>query len=127
MADPSRYPIPAERARAEVVIERSRFLCTLAPVATPADAEAVQVALDRLVTRERVEYAAFTVAVTYAQFSAVQHLLATYEAEALSESFAENVTLLLRAPVQRVPALRAAIGNATHGQAMFTHDVTPIG
>ena len=35
MASPDRYPVPAERARAELVIERSRFICTVARAETP--------------------------------------------------------------------------------------------
>jgi uncharacterized YigZ family protein len=35
----SRFPIPAARHSAEVVIERSRFRCTLAHAATPAEAQ----------------------------------------------------------------------------------------
>jgi uncharacterized YigZ family protein len=41
MADPSRYPIPAARARAEESIDRSRFICTLAPAPTPEAAQTV--------------------------------------------------------------------------------------
>ena len=40
MADLARYPIPAARARAELVIERSRFLCTLAHAESPEVAHA---------------------------------------------------------------------------------------
>jgi len=35
MTPPDRYPIPAARARAELVIERSRFLCTVARAESP--------------------------------------------------------------------------------------------
>lgn len=41
MADPSRYPIPRAQARAELVIERSRFICTVAHADTPEAAHAV--------------------------------------------------------------------------------------
>lgn len=37
----SRYPIPAGRHRAEIVIERSRFIATLAPAASAAEAAAL--------------------------------------------------------------------------------------
>lgn len=40
MSDPLRYPVPAERARAEVTITRSRFICTLARVASTEEAQA---------------------------------------------------------------------------------------
>jgi uncharacterized YigZ family protein len=36
-----RYPVPAARARAEVVFDRSRFICTLARVETPESAQAL--------------------------------------------------------------------------------------
>jgi len=36
----SRYPIPASRHRTQVTIERSRFICTIAPAATSAEAQA---------------------------------------------------------------------------------------
>jgi uncharacterized YigZ family protein len=36
----SRYAIPASRHRAELVIDRSRFICTVAPVRAPEDAQA---------------------------------------------------------------------------------------
>src|SRR4051812_21661975 len=35
-----RYPIPAARHRAELTIERSRFICTIAHAAEPDDAHA---------------------------------------------------------------------------------------
>lgn len=41
MSAPSRYPIPGATHRAEQVVERSRFTCTLAHAATPAAAQAV--------------------------------------------------------------------------------------
>ncbi len=40
MADPQRYPIPAARCRAEVVIDRSRFICTIERAASPEEAQA---------------------------------------------------------------------------------------
>ncbi len=39
-ADSSRYAIPASRHRAELVIDRSRFICTVASVRTSDDAHA---------------------------------------------------------------------------------------
>ncbi|MEP7001819.1 MAG: YigZ family protein, partial [bacterium] len=40
MADAERYPVPANRHRAEQLIERSRFICTVQRASTPADAQA---------------------------------------------------------------------------------------
>jgi uncharacterized YigZ family protein len=207
MAEPHRFPIPADRVRSEDVIDRSRFLCTVAPAATPelaqavvreveaefpdathhcwafvagapgstarigmsddgephgtagrpmltvllhsgvgeivavvtryyggtklgtgglarAYAGAVQSALARLTTREKVDYGTLSVAVGYAQYSAVQHLLAAHEAEIVTDAFAEQVTLDIRAPLPHLGALREAIANATHGQAIFTETPT---
>jgi uncharacterized YigZ family protein len=39
MPDPTRYPVPAERHRTEVTIERSRFVCTIVRAATPEEAQ----------------------------------------------------------------------------------------
>lgn len=203
MADPLRYPIPADRCRADETIERSRFICTIARAESPDDAQAfireiagefsdathncwayvagapgstarvgmsddgephgtagrpmlhvllhsgvgeivavvtryyggtklgtgglvrayslaVQSALVILPQRERVDYAALSVSIGYAQLSAVQHTLPALEAEIVSDAFAEQVTLNLRVPVQQMHALRMAIDNATSGQAVFT-------
>ncbi len=40
MSAPDRYPIPAARARAELVIERSRFVCTVSRAESPDAAHA---------------------------------------------------------------------------------------
>lgn len=40
MADPARYPVPAALHRREQVIERSRFVCTVAPASTVEEAQA---------------------------------------------------------------------------------------
>ena len=40
MSAPDRYPIPAARARAELVIERSRFVCTVSRALSPDEAHA---------------------------------------------------------------------------------------
>ncbi len=209
MADPSRYPIPAERCRAEETVDRSRFICSLARAESVEHAQAfirevsaefgdathncwayvigapgstarigmsddgephgtagrpmltvllhsgvgeivavvtryyggtklgtgglvrayslaVQSALAILPQRERVDYAALSVRVGYAQFSAVQHVLPALEAAIDSEAYGEHVTLALRVPVQQLDALRTAISNATHGQAIFTeNDAAP--
>jgi uncharacterized YigZ family protein len=85
---------------------------------------AVQSALAVLDTEERVEYGGLTTIVSYAQLSAVLHLLPTYEATVIADQYAEQVTLSLKAPLQQLPALRTAIGNATSGQAIIHDDLT---
>ena len=205
MADPLRYPIPADRCRAEASIERSRFICTIARADTPESAQAfirhvaaefsdathncwayvagapgstarvgmsddgephgtagrpmltvllhsgvgeivavvtryyggiklgtgglarayslaVQSALAILPQRERVDYAPLTVSIGYALLSAVQRTLPAFEAEIVTDAYAEQITLDLRVPIQQLGALRTAIGNATSGQAVFDDD-----
>lgn len=39
-SDPLRYPVPAERARTELTITRSRFICTVARVSSTEEAQA---------------------------------------------------------------------------------------
>lgn len=39
MPDPTRYPVPAERHRTEIVIERSRFVCTIERTASAEEAQ----------------------------------------------------------------------------------------
>lgn len=80
---------------------------------------AVQAALTTLLRGERIEYAELHATFGYAQLSAVQHLLSRHEATMVSETYAELVSLQLRVPQQQLAALRLAIGNATHGQAVF--------
>jgi uncharacterized YigZ family protein len=41
MTDPARYPIPSAQHRAELIVERSRFVTTLAHAPTSADAQTV--------------------------------------------------------------------------------------
>ncbi len=40
MPDSFRYPVPAARGRAETVVDRSRFICSLARATTPEEAQA---------------------------------------------------------------------------------------
>jgi uncharacterized YigZ family protein len=207
MADPLRYPIPADRSRAEAAIDRSRFICSIARAESPESAQAfiremqaefgdathncwayvagapgstarvgmsddgephgtagrpmltvllhsgigeivavvtryyggiklgtgglvrayslaVQSALTILPQRERVDYAPLSVSIGYALLSAVQRTLPAFEAEIVTDAYAEQITLDLRVPIQQLSALRAAIGNATSGQAVFDDDLS---
>lgn len=80
---------------------------------------AVQATLKHMGTRERVEFSAFTVSLSYAQLATVQNLLPPFEATINSETFAEDVTLSIKVPRQHVGSIRAALGNATSGQAVL--------
>ena len=196
----TRYPVPAGRHRAEQTIERSRFICTLAPVTTPEEAQAfirelnaefpdathncwayvagppgstgrigmsdagephgtagrpmltvllhsvvgdvaavvtryyggvklgtgglvkayggaVQLALETMPRAERVDWAELRVAVGYPSVTAVQQLLPAHEAEVLAEEYGADVRYRLRVPRPGLPALRAALLDATRGRA----------
>ena len=72
-----------------------------------------------------VEFATLRVVLTWTCLSAVRHLLPSFEAVADSEDFGEQVTLGLRVPREHLDRLRAALGNATSGQAIFPDDARP--
>jgi uncharacterized YigZ family protein len=77
----------------------------------------VQLALATLPRAERVEWAALAVAVGYASVSAVQLLLPSFEAEITGQDYGERVRYALRVPAPNAAALRAALLDATRGQA----------
>jgi putative IMPACT (imprinted ancient) family translation regulator len=77
----------------------------------------VQLALETLPRAERVDRAEVTVAVGYPGIAAVQQLLPAHEAEVLAEEYGADVRYLLRLPRSNLPALRAALLDATRGQA----------
>ncbi len=62
--------------------------------------------------------------IRYAQISSVLHLLPEFEASVIAESFASDVSLQLRVPREHEAPLRAAIGNATHGKAVFPENAS---
>lgn len=197
-----RYPIPAARHRIEQVIERSRFICTLVPARTAAEAQAfvkemnaefpdathncwayvvgppgstsqvgmsddgephgtagrpmltvllhsgigdvaavvtryyggtklgtgglvkayggaVQEALVALPRAERVEYATVAIDAAYPAVSALLQLWPVHEAQVLAEEYGASARFTLRVPEGNVAALRAAVMDATRGQAGF--------
>ena len=201
-----RYPIPAARHRAELTIERSRFICTLARCESPEDAQAfiremnsefadathncwayvagppgstsrigmsdagephgtagrpmltvllhsgvgeiaavvtryfggtklgtgglvkayggaVQHALETLPRAERVEVVDVTVAIGYASITVAKQILEAMEAQIVEEDYAAIVRYRLKVPRPNVDALRAALLDATRGEADI-RDVT---
>lgn len=78
---------------------------------------AVQLALETLPRTERVDFAELAVALGYPSVSAVQQLLPAYEAEVTSQEYGIDVRYLVRVPRPRAAALRAALLDATRGQA----------
>lgn len=124
MVDTTRYPVPAGRCRAEETVDRSRLICDLARAATPADAQAFGREIQAK-SSPCVEFATLRVVLTWTCLSAVRHLLPSFEAVADSEDFGEQVTLGLRVTREHLDRLRAALGNATSGQAIFPDDARP--
>ena len=78
---------------------------------------AVQLALETLPRGERVDYADVAVAIGYPSIDAVQQQLAAHEAEVVAQEYGAGVTYRLRVPRPRVAALRAALADATRGEA----------
>lgn len=78
---------------------------------------AVQLALETLPRAERVEFVEITVTIAYASVSGVQQLLPAHEAEVLAQEYGTDVRYVLRVPRPGAVALRAALLDATRGQA----------
>lgn len=78
---------------------------------------AVQHALDAVPRVERVDYVEIGVTLPYTSIATARRLLPTYEAELVGEEYAEDVRFTVRLPESRVDALRAALLDATGGQA----------
>jgi len=79
----------------------------------------VQAALATLPVTERIEYVPLVVTIDYARLTAVQQLCAEHEAEILEQTFAAQVHVTLRVPDGNVGRFRAAVLDATRGQARF--------
>ena len=64
-------------------------------------------------------YASLAVTVDYARLAALQQLCGEHEAEILGQEFAEQVRVTLRVPDGNAGRFRAAVLDATRGQAHF--------
>jgi uncharacterized YigZ family protein len=80
----------------------------------------VQQALSTLPLTERIEYAFLTVVIDYSRIAALQHLCGEFEAEVLAQEFAVNVRVDVRLPGEHADRFRAAVLDATRGQASFS-------
>jgi uncharacterized YigZ family protein len=78
---------------------------------------AVQLALESLPRTERVDFTEMSVVIGYPRVSAVQQLLPAFEGEVLSQDYGAAVRFRLRVPSPQAPALRAALLDATRGEA----------
>ena len=85
-----------------------------------AYAGAVQQALETLPLVERVQMTSVTIAVDYPRVSAVQQLFAAFEVEVVSQEFEADARYSLRLPAGRLDGFRAAVLDATRGQARIT-------
>jgi len=83
----------------------------------------VQAALETLPTVERVDYVDGTLVISYANITVVHQLLAAHEVKVDAEDYGVDVRFTLRVPRPAVGALRAAIADATRGDARL--DVSP--
>ena len=81
---------------------------------------AVQRALETLPRTERVDLVALDLVLDYARLSAVQLLFPAFEVQVLSQTFAADVRLSLRLPDGQVEGFRAAVLDATRGQARIS-------
>jgi uncharacterized YigZ family protein len=79
----------------------------------------VQLALETLPIVERIEYAAVRISTGYASITVIQQLIATFEAKPIREEYGVDVQYELRVPRGNVDRLRAAVADATSGDAEF--------
>jgi len=85
----------------------------------------VQQALASLPLTERIEYAFLTVVIDYSRISVLQQLCGDFEAEVLAQEFAVDVRVDLRLPGEHADRFRAAVMDATRGQASVTGSSPP--
>lgn len=102
MPDSSRYPVPATRCRAELIIDRSRFICSLARAGAPDEAQAF--------LRD-----------VQAELPGATHHCCAHVAGAPSPTIRIGMSDD-GDPREQHPALRAAMANATQGSAIFLDD-----
>ena len=82
-----------------------------------AYAGGVQRALEALPVTERIDYVHLAVVVDYARVAVLQQVCADCEAVILNQEFAEQVRVTLRVPDGNAGRFRAALLDATRGQA----------
>ncbi|MEO7963345.1 MAG: YigZ family protein [Gemmatimonadaceae bacterium] len=90
-----------------------------------AYSSSVQLVLETLPRAERVDWAEISIVISYSSISAVQLILPAHDGEILSEEYAGDVRILARVPLTQLTALRAALGDATRGQAVVVRTDDP--
>src|SRR5665213_1198691 len=77
----------------------------------------VQLALGTLSLSERVDYVSLTVTIGYPSIAPVQQLFPVHEVQVVGQEYDVQVRYLVRVPRPNVPAFRAAMADATRGEA----------
>jgi putative IMPACT (imprinted ancient) family translation regulator len=77
----------------------------------------VQHALDTLPRGERVNFVDVAVSIGYPNIAAFQQSLSSFEAEVVEQEYGVGVRYRLRIPRQHIDAFRAAMADATRGEA----------
>jgi uncharacterized YigZ family protein len=80
----------------------------------------VQKALAAMPRGEHVEWAALEIVASYAAVSALQQMFPAFEAVVVSDRYEADVMFNVRVPDARADGLRAAVLDATRGQARIT-------
>jgi uncharacterized YigZ family protein len=80
----------------------------------------VQKALATMPRGEHVEWTTMEIVVSYAAVSAMQQIFPVFEAEVIEEAYEVDVRFQVRLPGASVAGLRAAVLDATRGQAGIT-------
>jgi uncharacterized YigZ family protein len=84
---------------------------------------AVQHALLTLPKKERVDQVGVELTISYAHLSPIQQLLSAFEAEITEQRFEVDVVLSFRLPTSSLVSLRAAVADATRGEARLSDAV----
>jgi putative IMPACT (imprinted ancient) family translation regulator len=82
----------------------------------------VQQALATLPRGEHVEYAHVRLVADYSRIAVLQQLFPAFEAEVLDQVFEADVRFDLRLPSAHLDRFRAAVAEATRGQALLTNN-----
>lgn len=78
---------------------------------------AVQLALETLPLTERVDFVEIAVSMGYPSITVIQQSLASFEAEVLEQEYGVDVRYRMRMPRQHLAGFRAAMADATRGEA----------
>ena len=78
---------------------------------------AVQLALETLPLSERVDFVEIMVSIGYPSITVLQQSLPTFEAEVLEQEYGVDVRYRMRMPRQHLVGFRAAMADATRGEA----------